>query len=166
MLAILPSVGGLCFGIIMIVKPFLFEGVISLFMGVLMLVMGLFHIIYLLLSWRSLDVKMWYLFAPLAVVVTGILVLASSGVRENGALVALLTGIAMLLFNFTSMQEHMAERKLRREIAANSPVEVPKAELPVPEPVSEPEPTPEPEPVPESKPSVEEDSSDYANEDN
>ena len=164
MLAILPSVGGLCFGIIMIVKPFLFEGVISLFMGVLMLVMGLFHIIYLLLSWRSLSVKMWYLFAPLAVVVAGILVLASSGVRENAALVAFLTGVAMLLFNFTCLQEFMAERKLRKEIAARRPIEEPKAELPIPEPVSEPEPevVPEPEPEPEHEPEQETD--DYANE--
>ena len=54
MLGILPSVGGMCFGVIMMLKPHLFENVIILLMGILMLVMGLFHIIYLLLSswWR------------------------------------------------------------------------------------------------------------------
>lgn len=154
MLAVLPSVGGLCFGIIMIIKPYLFEGVISLFMGVLMLVMGLFHIIYLLLSWRSLDVKTWYIFAPLAVTLVGVLVLASQGVRGNVALVTLLTGVAMLLFNFTSFQEFMAERKLRKEIAASQPVAEPKAELPSttePEPVIvEPESDRSSEPVSES----------------
>ena len=156
MLAILPSVGGLCFGILMIVKPYLFEGVISLFMGVLMLVMGLFHIIYLLLSWRSLDVKTWYVFAPLAVTLAGVLVLASQGVRGNVALVTLLTGAAMLLFNFTSFQEYMAERKLRKEIAASRPAEGPKAELPVTTESSpavvEQEPVPEPESVIEAEP--------------
>lgn len=116
MLGIIPSVGGLCFGIIMIAKPHLFTEVISLLMGVLMLVMGLFHIIYLLLSWRSLDLKLWYLMAPLMVTIAGIVVLASSGVRDDAALVALLTGVSMLLFNFTSVQEYMAERHLRKSI--------------------------------------------------
>ena len=114
MLGILPSVGGMCFGVMMILKPHLFEDVLILLMGVLMLVMGLFHIIYLLLSWRSLGVKLWYVVAPVMVTVFGVVVLASAAVRDNAALVTLLSGVSMLLFNFTSLQEHMAERKLRR----------------------------------------------------
>lgn len=115
MLGILPAVGGMCFGVIMIVKPYLFENVITLLMGVLMVILGLFHIIYLMLSWRTLSVKGWYLFAPIVVLASGVAVLALAGVRDNAALVALLTGVSLLLFNFTSMQEYLAERRLRHE---------------------------------------------------
>lgn len=125
MLGILPSVGGMCFGVIMMLKPHLFESVIILLMGILMLVMGLFHIIYLLLSWRTLGIKLWYVAAPVIVTICGVMVLASAGVRDNAALVTLLTGVSMLLFNFTSMQEYLAERKLRKSMAAEAPAAVP-----------------------------------------
>ena len=123
MLGILPAVGGMCFGLIMIIKPHLFENVITLLLGVLMVVLGLFHIIYLLLSWRTLNVKGWYLLAPVLVLASGIVVLSIAGMRDNAALVALLTGVSLLLFNFTSIQEYMAERRLRREVANQAPIQ-------------------------------------------
>ena len=45
-LGVLPAVGGLCFGIVMIVKPGKFDEILQLLMGVLLVVLGLFHIIY------------------------------------------------------------------------------------------------------------------------
>lgn len=110
---ILPAVGGLCFGLLMLVNPAWFENVLCVLMGVLLLALGLFHIVYLLLSWRAIGVKAWYLVCPLAVVVCGVLILMVDVVRGDTSLVVLLSGISLLLFNFTSLQEYMAERRSR-----------------------------------------------------
>ena len=59
-LGVLPAVGGLCFGIIMLAKPQLFSGVLTIFMGALLIVLGLFHVIYLFLSRKTVEVKGWY----------------------------------------------------------------------------------------------------------
>lgn len=112
-MGVLPAVGGLCFGLLMLVNPAWFESVLCVLMGVLLMALGLFHIVYLLLSWRAIGVKAWYLLCPLAVVVCGIMILGVAKVRDNASLVVLLSGVSLLLFNFTSFQEYMAERRSR-----------------------------------------------------
>ncbi len=113
-LGVLPAVGGLCFGIIMLAKPQLFSGVLSVFMGALLIVLGLFHVIYLFLSRKELTIKGWYYLLPLIVAVCGMLILFAEGVRNHENTVVLMTGICLLLFNFTSLQEYLAERRARR----------------------------------------------------
>ena len=120
-MGVLPAVGGLCFGLVMIIKAHLFDGILQLLMGVLLLVLGLFHIIYLLMSSKTLNIKGWYHICPIIVVVCGILSLTVASLQANISLVVLITGICLLLFNFTSLQEYLAERRLRR--AATQPVE-------------------------------------------
>lgn len=119
-LGVLPAVGGLCFGLVMILKAHLFDGILQLLMGVLLLVLGLFHVIYLLLSRNSLKVKGWYHICPLAVILCGILSLALPALRSNVSTVVLLTGICLLLFNFTSLQEYLAERRVRRDLTKSA----------------------------------------------
>lgn len=115
-LGILPAVGGLCFGLVMIIKASLFDGILQLLMAVLLLVLGLFHVIYLLLSRESLGVKGWYYLCPLIVVVCGILSLTLPALKASVPTVVLVTGICLLLFNFTSLQEYLAERRVRRAL--------------------------------------------------
>ena len=115
-LGVLPAVGGLCFGLVMIIKAHLFDGILQLFMGVLLIVLGLFHIIYLMLSRNSLNVKGWYYVCPLLVVLCGILSLLLPSLRASVSTVVLITGICLLLFNFTSLQEYLAERRVRRAV--------------------------------------------------
>ena len=115
-MGVLPAVGGLCFGLVMIIKAHLFDGILQMFMGLLLVVLGLFHVIYLLLSGKSLKIKGWYYLAPVLVVLCGVLSLALPALRNNDSLVVLLTGICLLLFNFTSLQEYLAERRVRRSI--------------------------------------------------
>lgn len=134
-MGVLPAVGGLCFGLVMILKAHLFDGILQLLMGVLLLVLGPFHIIYLLLSSKTLNIKGWYYICPIIVVVCGILSLTVTSLQANISLVVLITGICLLLFNFTSLQEYLAERRLRRnatmtttvttEPAATTPIEQP-----------------------------------------
>lgn len=132
-MGVLPAVGGLCFGLVMIIKAHLFDEILQLLMGVLLLVLGLFHIIYLILSKNSLNIKGWYHICPLIVVLCGVLSLMVPALRESVSTVVLITGICLLLFNFTSLQEYLAERRVRN--AATQP-----AVEPAPEPVTTPAP--------------------------
>lgn len=126
-MGVLPAVGGLCFGLVMIIKAQLFDGILQLLMGVLLVVLGLFHVIYLLLSRSSLKTKGWYHLCPLIVVLCGILSLTVPSLRDSVSTVVLITGICLLLFNFTSLQEYLAERRVRRALnqpAVESPAPV------------------------------------------
>ncbi len=107
-LGVLPAVGGLCFGLVMIIKAHLFDGILQLLMGVLLLVLGLFHIVYLLLSRNSLSIKGWYYLCPLIVLLCGILSLTVASSQANISLVVLITGLCLLLFNLTTLQEYVA----------------------------------------------------------
>lgn len=120
-MGVLPAVGGLCFGLVMIIKAHLFDEILQLLMGVLLLVLGLFHIIYLILSKNSLNIKGWYHICPLIVVLCGVLSLMVPALRESVSTVVLITGICLLLFNFTSLQEYLAERRVRNAAAAVEP---------------------------------------------
>ena len=119
-LGVLPAVGGLCFGLVMMIKPGKFDEILQLLMGMLLVVLGLFHIIYLLLSRGTLNIKGWYFLCPLVVTLCGILSLSVPALRESVSTVVLITGICLLLFNFTSVQEYLAERRVRRAIAKPS----------------------------------------------
>ena len=114
---VLPAVGGLCFGIVMMLKAHLFDGILQLLMGVLLIVLGLFHVIYMLLSKSVLKIKGWYYLAPVLVVLCGVLSLALPALRNSVSTVVLITGICLLLFNLTSLQEYLAERRSRRALS-------------------------------------------------
>jgi hypothetical protein len=115
-MGVLPAVGGLCFGVVMMVKAHLFDEILQLLLGVLLVVFGLFHVIYLLLSRDTLKIKGWYHVCPVIVVLCGMLSLLLPSLRANVSTVVLITGICLLLFNFTSLQEYLAERRVRRAI--------------------------------------------------
>lgn len=119
-LGVLPAVGGLCFGLVMMIKPDKFDEILQLLMGVLLIVLGLFHIIYLLLSRDSLNIKSWYFVCPIVVLLCGVLSLVLPSLRESVSSVVLISGICLLLFNFTSLQEYLAERRVRRSLGAEA----------------------------------------------
>jgi peptidoglycan/LPS O-acetylase OafA/YrhL len=120
-MGVLPAVGGLCFGLVMILKPDKFDGILQLLMAVLLIVLGLFHVIYLMLSRKSLNIKGWYFICPIVVAICGMVSLMVPSLRENVSAVVLMTGICLLLFNFTSLQEYLAERRGRN--TTTTPVE-------------------------------------------
>ena len=116
-MGVLPAVGGLCFGVVMMIKASMFDGILQLLMGVLLIVLGLFHLIYLLLSKGTLKIKGWYFLAPVVVALCGVLSLLLPALRGSVSTVVLITGICLLLFNFTSLQEYIAERRVRRALS-------------------------------------------------
>lgn len=113
-LGVLPAVGGVCFGVVMLMKSAMFGGLLSVFMGALLIVLGLFHLVFLFLSRNVMKVMGSYYFLPLIVTVCGVLILFVESLRESVSTIVLLTGICLLLFNITSLQEYLAERKARR----------------------------------------------------
>ena len=120
---VLPAVGGLCFGVLMMLKAHMFEGILQLLLGVLLVVLGLFHIIFLLMSRKSLNIKGWYHVLPIVVVLCGLLSLLLPALRDSDSAVVLVTGICLLLFNITSLQEYLAERRNRKTVSVNPPLE-------------------------------------------
>ena len=120
---VLPAVGGLCFGVVMMLKAHMFEGILQLLLGVLLVVLGLFHVIFLLMSRKSLNVKGWYHVLPIVVVLCGLLSLLLPALRDSDSAVVLVTGICLLLFNITSLQEYLAERRNRKKVSVNPPLE-------------------------------------------
>ena len=123
-MGVLPAVGGLCFGLVMMLKAHLFDEILQLLMGLLLVVLGLFHVIYLLLSRNSLNIKGWYFICPIVVAICGMVSLMVPSLRENVSAVVLMTGICLLLFNFTSLQEYLAERRGRNATVAVQPAPV------------------------------------------
>ncbi len=119
-MGVLPAVGGLCFGLVMMIKPGKFDEILQLLLGMLLVVLGLFHIIYLLLSRNSLDIKGWFFLCPVLVTLCGLLSLMVPALRDNVSTVVLLTGICLLLFNFTSLQEYLAERRVRQALTRSA----------------------------------------------
>ena len=119
-MGVLPAVGGLCFGLVMILKAHLFDGILQLLLSMLLVVLGMFHIIYLLLSKGNLNIKGWYFLCPIVVALYGILCLVMPAMRDNISTVVMLTGVGLLLFNFTSVQEYLAERRVRRALTQPS----------------------------------------------
>jgi uncharacterized membrane protein HdeD (DUF308 family) len=116
----LPAIGGLCFGLVMMIKPDKFDEILQLLLSLLLVVLGLFHVIYLLMSRENLKIKGWYYICPLIVALCGILTLALPSLRQNRETMVLITGICLLLFNFTSLQEYLAERRVRRALVKTS----------------------------------------------
>jgi len=114
LMGVLPAIGGMCFGIIMLLKPQLFDTTLRFLMGVMLLALGFFHIIYLLLSRHCMRVRGWYFVCPLLVALCGFLSLYMPALRERTSVVVMLTGISLLLFNFTSLQEYLAQRRWTR----------------------------------------------------
>jgi uncharacterized membrane protein HdeD (DUF308 family) len=133
-LGVLPAIGGLCFGIIMLAKPQLFNGVLSIFMGALLIVLGLFHVIYLFLSRKDIKVKGWYYLLPLIVTVYGLLILFVDGWRAHEDNVVLMTGIGLLMFNCTSVLVSLAERRARRNAPTLPRIDDTDDDMPTPPP--------------------------------
>lgn len=114
-LGVWPALGGLCFGVVMILKSALFVSIIAMLMGGLLLALGLFHLVYMMLSHRAIGVKLWYYLLPLLVLGGGASILWWKTVSESASMVTLISGVALLLFNVSSLQEYLAARRSHRE---------------------------------------------------
>ncbi len=108
---IVPAVGGLCFGFVLLVKPELFNSVLSYVFSILLIALGMFHITYMLMSRKSMALQPWYYVFPVLITTAGILTLAVFNGEAYHQLLILLTGISLILAALTALLEGLASRK-------------------------------------------------------
>ena len=93
--------------------------VLATLMGALLLVLGLFHFVYLLPRCAASTCAGGISSGAAAGIIVGGVVLFMPSVRSNVNEVVLVTGISLLLFNITSLQEYFAERRtIKAQLAA------------------------------------------------
>lgn len=110
-LGMFPALGGVCFGLLMIIRPEIFVGVLQLLMGLLLIALGLYHVVCLAMSKDKLNLEDWLYIVPALVTLGGILCLTLLHDKEDALVIV--TGICLLLFNFTSFKIYLAERRVR-----------------------------------------------------
>lgn len=111
LLGIFPAVGGLCFGIVLLLRPELFYSVIGYVFSIILTALGLFHIIYMLMSRKSMTLRAWYYALPVAITAAGLLTMFKFNGSEYRQLLVLLTGISLILAALTALLEALAQRK-------------------------------------------------------
>lgn len=114
-LGVLPAVGGVCFGVILLAHAAMFNKVITVLMGVMLIVLGLFHLVYLILSRKVISTRLMPTILALAIIAAGIVILAFDAVRIKHPTVTLITGISLIAFALATWFEHLAERSTRKK---------------------------------------------------
>lgn len=120
LMGVLPAVGGLCFGVVLILRPQMFDAVLQLVFSTLLIVLGLFHIIYMLVSGKALHARWWWAICPLLVATAGVLTLLVPGLQQNAPLVTLIIGVSFILFAFTEFLVWHGERRALRPAQASA----------------------------------------------
>lgn len=110
-IGIVPAAGGLCFGIVLLLQTEWFVHILGVIFGMLLIALGVFHTVYMLMMSKRAKVELWYYIFPVLMMVGGLLILIAFRAPERAKMVVLITGIAMILFSFTTLLEHLADRR-------------------------------------------------------
>ncbi|MBR5101563.1 MAG: DUF308 domain-containing protein, partial [Muribaculaceae bacterium] len=117
LLGVLPAVGGLCFGGVLLLKAEIFSGVLSDVFAILMIAFGLFHAVYMLAASHNAPIKAWYYIFPVLIMVGGIVTLFLLNAKENASTIVLITGLAMIISAVCAVFEYIAESAAAKETA-------------------------------------------------
>ncbi len=118
LMGIFPAVGGLCFGVVLCLKPELFTKVLGIIFSILLIAMGTFHLIFMASTTKQLKFKPWHYIAPVLIAAAGIVTLLIAS--DNTQLLTLLTGTSFILAAFSALIEFLAERRAGK-LTQNSP---------------------------------------------
>lgn len=119
LMGIFPAIGGMCFGVVLDLRPELFDETLSVIFSVLLIVLGLFHVIFMVMSTKRLKLKFWHYIMPLLIIIAGLVTLLVT--QGNMNLLILLTGISLILASFSALIEYFAERKAQKVARENNP---------------------------------------------
>ena len=72
---VLPLLGGICFGLSLILRPLLFVEILSYIFAAVLLLGGVYHIVVLFITSRKVGVSLWLYLLPLLVAVAGFVLL-------------------------------------------------------------------------------------------
>ena len=117
---VLPLLGGICFGLSLILRPLLFVEILSYIFAAVLLLGGVYHIVVLFITSRKVGVSLWLYLLPLLVAVAGFVLLITD-VRTVEKWVNLITGISLMCISLASLLEYIdSRRKSRRETSVGA----------------------------------------------
>lgn len=98
---LIPTIGGLSFGLLIVVKASLFVGLLKYIFAILLLAGGLYYVFYLLFTRSRVTMPKWYFFLPTLVAIAGVVALVLP--IESNPTIFLMTGISLIALSVTSV---------------------------------------------------------------
>lgn len=126
---LIPTIGGLSFGLLIVVKASLFVALLKYIFAILLLAGGLYYVFYLLFTRGRVSMPKWYFFLPSLVAIAGVVALVLP--IESNPTLFLMTGVSLIALSVTSVvisySEYVAYRAELK--AAKNTAEVVSAEV-------------------------------------
>lgn len=126
---LIPTIGGLSFGLLIVVKASLFVALLKYIFAILLLAGGLYYVFYLLFTRGRVSMPKWYFFLPSLVAIAGVVALVLP--IESNPTLFMITGISLIALSVTSVvisySEYVAYRAELK--AAKNTAEVVSAEV-------------------------------------
>ncbi len=114
-MGIIPAIGGLCFGIVLTLRPELFKGALSIIFSILIIILGIYHLLYMVMSHNRLKFKPWHYAAPLAIAIAGVVTLFIT--QEDTTLLIKITGMSFIFAAISWGIEYMTEMQVTRRLS-------------------------------------------------
>ena len=121
---LIPTIGGLSFGLLIVVKASLFVALLKYIFAILLLAGGLYYVFYLLFTRGRVAMPKWYFFLPSLVAIAGVVALVLP--IESNPTLFLMTGVSLIALSVTSVvisySEYVAYRTALKAAKANAEV--------------------------------------------
>ncbi len=121
---LIPTIGGLSFGLLIVVKASLFVALLKYIFAILLLAGGLYYVFYLLFTRGRVAMPKWYFFLPSLVAIAGVVALVLP--IESNPTLFLMTGVSLIALSVTSVvisySEYVAYRAELKAAKANAEV--------------------------------------------
>ena len=121
---LIPTIGGLSFGLLIVVKASLFVALLKYIFAILLLAGGLYYVFYLLFTRGRVSMPKWYFFLPSLVAIAGVVALVLP--IESNPTLFLMTGVSLIALSVTSVvisySEYVAYRTALKAAKANAEV--------------------------------------------
>lgn len=121
---LIPTIGGLSFGLLIVVKASLFVALLKYIFAILLLAGGLYYVFYLLFTRGRVSMPKWYFFLPSLVAIAGVVALVLP--IESNPTLFLMTGVSLIALSVTSVvisySEYLAYRAELKAAKANAEV--------------------------------------------
>ncbi len=101
------AIGGACFGLLLIIEPEIFVGILAYLFAVILILAGVFHMIILFASMKSVRKPLWFFILPSLITIAGLVILFTD-IRTIESIVILITGISFVCFAVNSIIELIA----------------------------------------------------------
>ena len=121
---LIPTIGGLSFGLLIVVKASLFVALLKYIFAILLLAGGLYYVFYLLFTRGRVSMPKWYFFLSSLVAIAGVVALVLP--IESNPTLFLMTGVSLIALSVTSVvisySEYVAYRAELKAAKANAEV--------------------------------------------